>query len=164
MQCMVTNCLAQLSAGQGSAMLATLLASLLLTSVMVTTFLASLALASNNLSRILLSVLAMLALQVVLLLQIVVQCCHYAGSLQLDIIYTNHTWLTVLLILYITFLLTLNPKYLIKKAVLLSLYMYYFCYSPVYLLLTTVLKFYPLTVFDYGFKINALTGPILGGS
>ena len=112
---MVTNCLAQLSAGQGSAMLATLLASLLLTSVMVTTFLASLALASNNLSRILLSVLAMLALQVVLLLQIVVQCCHYAGSLQLDIIYTNHTWLAVLLILYITFLLTLNPKYLIKK-------------------------------------------------
>ena len=162
---MVTNCLAQLSAGQGSAMLATLLASLLLTSVMVTTFLASLALASNNLSRILLSVLAMLALQVVLLLQIVVQCCHYAGSLQLDIIYTNHTWLAVLLILYITFLLTLNPKYLIKKkAVLLSLYMYYFCYSPVYLLLTIVLKFYPLTVFDYGFKINALTGPILGGS
>ena len=48
------------------------------------------------------------------LLQNVAECCVYAGSLQLAIIYTNHTWLTVLLILYLTLPLKFSPEYLIK--------------------------------------------------
>ena len=93
-------------------------------------------------------VLTMLALQAVLIMLAIkalltilplccykmeVQCCHYAGSLQLDIIYTNHTWLTVLLKLYIAFLLKLNPKYLIKTQ---------FCYPCTCITFVTLLYTY----------------------
>ena len=185
MQCMVTNCLAQLSAGQGSAMLAIKAslsapghhavhgdqlpgpaqcwpgqcnAGLLLTSIMVTTFLTSSALASNN------------------YLPYPAVCTRYAGpsgrthyasspgsthyaghqgpthypstmllqngSTMLPLcwlsavryhLYLNHTWLTVLLKLYIAFLLKLNPKYLIKTQ---------FCYPCTCITFVTLLYTY----------------------